>query len=101
VKFTLENGNVVVSARRQGDEIVLTTTDSGIGISAEDQERVFDRFERGSHPDARRAGAGLGLSLVKSFVEMHGGWVAIESQPDSGTSVMCTLPARAVPSPVN
>ncbi|MFT5438398.1 MAG: signal transduction histidine kinase [Alphaproteobacteria bacterium] len=101
VKFTPENGNVVVSARRQGDEIVLTTTDSGIGISAEDQERVFDRFERGSHPDARRAGAGLGLSLVKSFVEMHGGWVAIESQPDSGTSVMCTLPARAVPSPVN
>jgi signal transduction histidine kinase len=101
VKFTPDNGSVVVSARRQGDEIVLTTTDSGIGISSEDQERVFDRFERGSHPDARRAGAGLGLSLVKSFVEMHGGWVAIDSQPDRGTSVMCTLPSRAVPPPVN
>ena len=80
---------------------MITTTDSGIGISAEDQQRVFGRFERGSHPDARRAGAGLGLSLVKSFVEMHGGWVSIESQPDRGTSVMCTLPARAAPLPVS
>ncbi len=100
VKFTPDNGHVVLSARRHGDEIMITTTDSGIGISAEDQERVFGRFERGSHPDARRAGAGLGLSLVKSFVEMHGGWVSIDSRLDHGTSVMCTLPARAAPPPV-
>ena len=101
VKFTPNGGTVVVSARRQGDEIVLTTTDSGIGISEEDQERVFDRFERGSHPEARRAGAGLGLSLVKSFVEMHGGQVDLQSQPDHGTRVQCTLPARAAPLPLN
>lgn len=101
VKFTPNGGTVVVSARRQGDEIVLTTTGSGIGISEEDQERVFDRFERGSHPEARRAGAGLGLSLVKSFVEMHGGQVDLQSQPDHGTRVQCTLPARAAPLPLN
>ena len=101
VKFTPNGGTVVVSARRLGDEIVLTTTDSGIGISEKDQERVFDRFERGSHPEARRAGAGLGLSLVKSFVEMHGGQVVLDSQPDHGTKVTCTLPARAAPLPVN
>ena len=97
VKFTPNGGTFIVSARRQGDEIVLTTTDSGIGISEEDQERAFDRFERGSHPDARRAGAGLCLSLVKSFVEMHGGQVDLQSQPDHGTRVQCTLPARAAP----
>ena len=101
VKFTPNGGNVVVSARRLGDEIVLTTTDSGVGISEADQERVFDRFERGSHPEARRAGAGLGLSLVKSFVEMHGGRVELESQPDHGTKVRCTLPSRAAPLPGN
>jgi len=97
VKFTPDKGEVIISARRDGDEIVLTTTDSGIGISEDDIERVFDKFERGTHPEARRSGAGLGLSLVKSFVELHGGRVAIESEPDVGTRIICTLPARAAP----
>ncbi len=102
VKFTPDNGDIVVSARRQGDEVILTTSDSGIGISAEDRERVFAKFERGSSAEARRAGAGLGLSLVKSFVEMHGGKVALESEPDVGTRIICTLPSRAsVTSPIN
>jgi signal transduction histidine kinase len=95
VKFTPENGRIVLSARREGGEIVLTTSDSGIGISAEDQERVFGKFERGSNPEARRSGAGLGLSLVKSFIELHGGKVRLESVADAGTKVICTLPARA------
>ncbi len=95
VKFTPDNGEVVVSARRQGDEIVLTTSDSGIGITPEDRDRVFAKFERGSSAEARRSGSGLGLSLVKSFVEMHGGTVALES--DVGTRVICTLPSRAAP----
>ena len=95
VKFTPDNGEIVLSAKRDNGEVVLTTRDSGIGISAEDQERVFGKFERGSHPEARRSGAGLGLSLVKSFVELHGGRVALESATDAGTKVICTLPARA------
>jgi signal transduction histidine kinase len=94
VKFTPENGNIVLSARRHDDEIVLTTTDSGIGISEEEQARVFDKFERGAHPEARRSGAGLGLSLVKSFIELHGGTVEIESESAVGTKVVCSLPAR-------
>ncbi|NKB18921.1 MAG: PAS domain-containing protein [Alphaproteobacteria bacterium] len=97
VKFTPDNGNIVVSARRQGDEIVLTTSDSGIGITPADRDRVFAKFERGSSTEARRSGAGLGLSLVKSFVEMHGGKVALESGPEDGTRVICTLPSRAAP----
>jgi signal transduction histidine kinase len=95
VKFTPENGQIVLSARRDGGDVVLTTSDSGIGISVEDQERVFGKFERGSSPEARRSGAGLGLSLVKSFVELHGGRVRLESAADAGTKVICTLPARA------
>jgi len=95
VKFTPEGGRIVLSARRRDNEIVLTTADSGIGIPADERTRVFDKFERGSSPEARRSGAGLGLSLVKSFVELHGGRVELESEPGVGTKVMCTLPARA------
>ena len=95
VKFTPENGRIRLSALRQDGNVVLTTSDSGIGISAEDQERVFEKFERGSSAEARRSGAGLGLSLVKSFVELHGGKVELQSAADVGTKVICTLPARA------
>jgi signal transduction histidine kinase len=98
VKFTPDDGDIIVSVRRQGDEIILTTSDSGVGISSADQDRVFAKFERGTSAAARRSGAGLGLSLVKSFVEMHGGKVALESEPEVGTSVICTLPSRAAPS---
>jgi signal transduction histidine kinase len=94
VKFTPDDGEIIVSARRQGDEVILTTSDSGVGISSADQDRVFAKFERGTSAEARRSGAGLGLSLVKSFVEMHGGKVALESEPEVGTSVICTLPSR-------
>lgn len=95
VKFTPENGTIRMSAQRQDGNVVLTTSDSGIGISAEDQERVFEKFERGSSAEARRSGAGLGLSLVKSFIELHGGTVELQSAADVGTKVICTLPARA------
>ncbi|MPY70287.1 MAG: PAS domain-containing protein [Alphaproteobacteria bacterium] len=94
IKFTPDGGQVTMRARRSNQELVLTVTDSGIGIDEEDQERVFAKFERGTSPEARRSGAGLGLSLVKSFIELHGGHVALDSRPESGTSVICTLPAR-------
>jgi signal transduction histidine kinase len=94
IKFTPDGGQVTMRARRSNQELVLTVTDSGIGIGEEDQERVFAKFERGTSPEARRSGAGLGLSLVKSFIELHGGHVALDSRPESGTSVICTLPAR-------
>src|SRR5690606_1471525 len=95
VKFTPDGGQIVLSARRAADELVVTVADSGIGIIREDRERVFAKFERGSSPEARRSGAGLGLSLVKSFIELHGGSVTLETGIESGTKVICTLPARA------
>jgi signal transduction histidine kinase len=62
-----------------------------VGIPLEDQARVFDKFERGD-PQLYQSGAGLGLSLVKSLIELHGGHVTIESSPDKGTTVRCHLP---------
>ena len=94
VKFTPEEGTIGISAERVNDDVVLVFSDSGIGIIEADQSRVFLRFERGSNAEARRSGAGLGLSLVKSFVELHGGHVELESEPGAGTRIRCVLPSR-------
>ncbi|RDD60403.1 PAS domain-containing protein [Ferruginivarius sediminum] len=87
--FTPEGGKVVLSARQDGDNVRLSVNDTGMGIPHEEQEHVFHKFVRG-HP--RKSGAGLGLSLVKSLVELHGGRVELESAPDHGTRVTCILP---------
>lgn len=94
VKFTPDNGNITVSAHRVEDHIIITFTDTGIGIPAEDHDPIFGRFERGHNAEARRSGAGLGLSLVQSFINLQGGDVALESEPGVGTKVVCRLPAR-------
>ena len=92
VKFTPEDGEITVSARRVEDNIIITFTDTG--IPEEDHERIFGRFERGNQPETRRTGAGLGLSLVQSFINLHGGDVELESEPGVGTKVVCRLPSR-------
>jgi signal transduction histidine kinase len=96
VKFTPENGTIGIAAQRGRNRVSISFTDTGIGISDEDQSRVFARFERGSSAEARRSGAGLGLSLVKSFIELHGGEVALESRPGVGTKVTCVLPTEEI-----
>jgi signal transduction histidine kinase len=100
LKFTPEGGKVVIAVRRKGKEMQLSVTDTGIGIPPEQQAQVFDKFERGVG-QGRQAGAGLGLSLVKSLIELHHGWVQLESAPDSGTRVICHLPIEqpAEPAP--
>ncbi len=92
VRFTNPGGHVKVEAKRVDDTIVLSVSDNGKGIPQERQAGAFDSFNSG---DTR--GAGLGLALVRSFVEMHGGWVMIKSAPGVGTTVVCNLPARAAP----
>jgi len=92
IKFTPPGGSIRVEASRSGDALELTVADTGIGIPMQDQARVFDKFERAS-PQTPQSGAGLGLSLVKSLVELHGGAVTIESEPGAGTTVRCRLPA--------
>jgi len=93
IKFTPAGGSVRLDARLDDGDLILGVADTGVGIPAADHERVFEKFERGS-PYSRESGAGLGLSLVKSLIELHGGSIAIASEPGSGTTILCRLPAR-------
>ncbi len=92
LKHTERGDQIVVSAERLDGVMRLSVSDSGRGIPFEAQPRVFNSFESGD-----RRGAGLGLALVRSFVEMHGGWVAIQSEPGVGTIVSCHFPALTPP----
>jgi len=87
--FTAEGGRVVLRGERVGDEVHISVTDTGVGIPKQEQERVFLKFER---TDNRNAGPGLGLSLVSSLIQLHGGRVLLASEPDHGTRVTCALP---------
>jgi signal transduction histidine kinase len=90
-KFTPEGGTVTVSARRDEAEMALVVADTGAGMRTEDLARVFGKFERGTG-QGRQNGAGLGLSLVKSLIELHGGWVELDSALKEGTRVTCHIP---------
>lgn len=96
LKFTKEGGEVTIGAKRQPDEILLEVSDTGIGIPEEDRDRVFGKFERSSL-ETRQSGAGLGLSLVKSLIELHGGWVELDSRVGGGTRVTCHVPLGQMP----
>lgn len=92
IGFSPQGGTVEIAARRSSDSIIFSVADSGPGIPAEVQDKVFDWFE--SHANgSRHRGAGLGLSLVRSFVELHGGTVRVDSAPGRGTVVTCEFPA--------
>lgn len=93
IKFTLPGGSITLSGARKGEQVRLAVADNGIGIPEADHDRVFGRFERG-HAHLRMTGVGLGLALVKSFIEMHGGRIEMKSRPSEGTTVNCILPVR-------
>jgi signal transduction histidine kinase len=93
IGFSAAGQSVHVLAMRHGDEVRLTVADEGRGIPPEVKAKVFDRFE--SHAlGSRHRGVGLGLSIVRSLVELHGGRVELESAPGQGTRVTCTLPVK-------
>jgi signal transduction histidine kinase len=91
VGFSPQNAAITVSAKRTGHNIVLAVSDSGPGIPADVKDKVFDWFESHSNGSQHR-GAGLGLPLVKSFVELHGGKVRVDSVVGKGTTVTCDFP---------
>jgi signal transduction histidine kinase len=95
MKFTPPGGTIALGARRSDTEVVLWVTDTGIGIPESEQQRIFQRFYK-SRAGSRHPGAGLGLSLVRSFIELHGGRVELRSVPEQGTSVTCILPLTPV-----
>jgi signal transduction histidine kinase len=91
VGFSPPGETVTLSAQRLRDEVVFSVTDRGPGIPAEVQGKVFDWFETNSLGSHHR-GTGLGLSLVRSFVELHGGTVTLQSAVGRGTTVTCVFP---------
>ena len=91
VGFSPHDAAVTISARRSEHRVTFTVTDSGPGIPAEVKDKVFDWFESHSN-GSRHRGAGLGLSLVRSFVELHGGKVRVDSAVGHGTTVSCDFP---------
>ncbi|MBT3534912.1 MAG: PAS domain-containing protein [Rhodospirillaceae bacterium] len=93
LKFSNTGGKIVIAAAYHGDDVALSIADNGVGISDADQEVVFETFRRAAPPDRQRS-VGLGLSLVKSFVELHGGRVQLDSTLGEGTKVTCFLLPR-------
>ena len=93
LKFTAASGRVLVHVQPHGDGVVVSVTDTGQGIAADQLPYVFERFYQvsGSHGGARH-GAGLGLPISRGIVEAHGGTISIESEPGRGTTVRFTLP---------
>jgi signal transduction histidine kinase len=93
VGFSPAGETVTLSAERRSDVVVFKVTDRGPGIPANARDKVFDWFETDPKGSEHR-GTGLGLSLVRSFVELHGGKVSIESDAGNGTTITCSFPAE-------
>ncbi len=91
-KFT-PDGSITVTAQQAGDVIEVAVIDTGIGIPVEQHERIFDAFIQGDASSTRSAGGtGLGLTVTRRLIELHGGTIAVESTPDVGSKFTFTLP---------
>ena len=102
IKFTPPGGEIGLSGHCDGrGDLRITVTDSGVGMDAERVEAAFLAYVRVSDIEVRGAeqGAGIGLALARMLVELHGGWVELESEPGRGTSVVVTLPSERVIGP--
>jgi signal transduction histidine kinase len=98
VKFTPEGGRIGISARQADGSVEISVSDTGIGISPEDQAKIFEEFRQvGSDYAHKREGTGLGLTLAKKFVELHGGKIWVESEVGKGSTFTFTLPERSSP----
>src|SRR4051812_18009892 len=95
VKFTPAGGSVAVVARVEADEVVVTVSDTGVGIAPEDRARIFEAFQRGDRRVSVE-GTGLGLTLSKRFVELHGGRIWVESALGSGSLFGFAIPRGPV-----
>ena len=95
VKFTPEGGRVGLTATAAEDVVTIAVSDTGIGIAPEDQAAIFEEFRQVGCEDARKQeGTGLGLTLAKKFVELHGGRIGVQSHVGRGSTFSFTLPLR-------
>lgn len=93
IKYNRDGGQVWIQARREADRVVVSVSDTGIGISTEDQPRVFEWFFRAREGVALKIeGSGLGLAITRAIVHKHGGHIWLESTAGQGTTVFFSLP---------
>ncbi|MBW8309267.1 MAG: PAS-domain containing protein [Candidatus Paracaedibacteraceae bacterium] len=101
IKFTPSGGLIKLTAavetEEDGDYLVLSVSDSGVGMSDEEKKNIFELFDMGNGNRKRFKGAGIGLPLVKSFITLHGGRIHIESAQGQGTTVWCRIPLLQEP----
>ncbi len=100
VKFTPEGGSVTVRAWTGGPEVIVTVPDTGIGIAESDRSRIFDSFQQGTRSASSSEGTGLGLTLTRRIVELHGGRMWLESEVGLGSTFGLALPRQVRPGPV-
>src|SRR5512141_737171 len=95
VKFTPEGGRIGINAKKVDGSVEISVSDTGIGISPEDQAKIFEEFRQvGGDYAHKTEGTGLGLTLAKKFVELHGGRIWVESEVGKGSTFSFTLPER-------
>src|SRR5215475_12574151 len=93
VKFTPEGGRVDVRASIRGQDLLVTVADTGVGVTPEDRQRIFDSFQQGNRLSGQAEGTGLGLTLSKRIVELHDGEIWVESEVGTGSTFGFSLPA--------
>lgn len=94
LRYTPKGGQIIVEAKGSDDSVLLSVQDTGIGITAEDLSRIFERFYRVDQSRRQNEGeSGLGLSIARSIIEAHGGTIAVESEMGRGTKFTITLPS--------
>jgi signal transduction histidine kinase len=95
VKFTPEGGRIGITARQADGAVEISVSDTGIGIAAEDQPKIFEEFRQVGSDNAKKVeGTGLGLTLAKKFVELHGGKIWVTSEMGKGSTFTFTLPEK-------
>jgi two-component system NtrC family sensor kinase len=92
IKYTPEGGILSLRAHDEGEVVILSVSDSGLGIPPADQPYIFDKFYRAANARQEFTGSGLGLAIVKSIVDNHGGRIWLESKPGEGTTFTVMLP---------
>lgn len=99
IKFTEKGGRVKIKVDyvKENDEVLISVSDTGIGIKKDDLKYIFEKFTQSDSSLSRKyGGTGLGLALAKELVELHNGWISVESEPNSGSTFTVGIPARTI-----
>jgi signal transduction histidine kinase len=94
IKYSPPGKPILIAVRRQNDQVTVSVTDEGPGLTPEDRSKLFRKFQRLSpQPTAGESSTGLGLSVTKEIIEMHGGTIRVESEPGKGSTFTIELPS--------